>query len=132
MNRDALLAELNEFLRIPSVSTLPAHNKDCRAAAEWVGAQLRRIGCETVDFVGSETHPVVWGAGPTVPGAPTLLIYGHYDVQPTDPLAAWITPPFEPAVRDGRVFARGAADDKGQVFCPVSYTHLTLPTILRV
>lgn len=117
MNRDALLAELNDFLRIPSVSTLPAHDKDCRAAAEWVGAQLRRIGCETVEFVGSETHPVVWGKGPDVPGAPTLLLYGHYDVQPTDPLAQWTTPPFEPTVRDGRVYARGAADDKGQVFC---------------
>jgi acetylornithine deacetylase/succinyl-diaminopimelate desuccinylase-like protein len=117
MNRDALVAELTEFLRIPSVSTLPAHNKDCRAAAEWVGAQLRRIGCETVDFVGSAMHPVVWGKGPDVPGAPTLLLYGHYDVQPTDPLAEWTTPPFEPAVRDGRIYARGAADDKGQVFC---------------
>src|SRR5205823_8439327 len=62
-------------------------------------------------------HPVVWGVGPDVPGAPTLLLYGHYDVQPPDPLAEWTTPPFEPTVRDGKLFARGAADDKGQVFC---------------
>ncbi len=117
MNRDALLAELNEFLRIPSVSTLPVHNNDCRAAANWVGAELRRLGCDEVTFLGSETHPVVWGRGPQVPGAPTLLIYGHYDVQPPDPLAEWTTPPFEPTVRDGRLYARGAADDKGQVFC---------------
>ena len=117
MNRDQLLNELSAFLRIPSVSTLPAHNQDCRAAAEWVAQELRRLGCHDVQFLGSETHPVVWGAGPEVAGAPTLLIYGHYDVQPPDPLAEWTTPPFEPTVRDGRLYARGAADDKGQVFC---------------
>ena len=117
MNRDQLLRELSEFLRIPSVSTLPAHNQDCRAAAEWVAAELRRIGGHDIEFVGSDTHPVVWGKGPEVPGAPTLLIYGHYDVQPPDPLNEWTTPPFEPAQRDGRIYARGAADDKGQVFC---------------
>lgn len=117
MNRDELLGELNEFLRIPSVSTLSVHNDDCRAAANWVAAELRRLGCEGVELVGSETHPVVWGRGPDVPGAPTLLIYGHYDVQPPDPLAEWTTPPFEPTVRDGKLFARGSADDKGQVFC---------------
>ena len=117
MDRDQLLRELNEFLRIPSVSTLPVHNNDCRAAAEWVGAELRRLGCTGVEFLGSETHPVVWAKGPEVPGAPTLLIYGHYDVQPPDPLGQWTTPPFEPTLRDGRLYARGAADDKGQVFC---------------
>lgn len=117
MNRDALLGELQNFLRIPSVSTLSTHNNDCRAAAEWVAAELRRLGCQGVELLGSETHPVVWGRGPEVPGAPTLLIYGHYDVQPPDPLDAWTTPPFEPTVRDGRLYARGAADDKGQVFC---------------
>lgn len=117
MDRDRLLRELNEFLRIPSVSTLPAHNSDCRAAATWVADELRRVGCREVEFLGSETHPVVWGVGPEVPGAPTLLIYGHYDVQPPDPLDEWLTPPFEPTVRDGRLYARGAADDKGQVFC---------------
>ena len=117
MDQARLLSELSEFLRIPSVSTLPAHNQDCRAAAEWVAAELRRIGCHDVAFLGSETHPVVWGKGPDVPGAPVLLIYGHYDVQPPDPLAEWTTPPFEPTQRDGRIYARGAADDKGQVFC---------------
>ena len=117
MDRDRLLRELGEFLKIPSVSTLLAHDADCRAAAEWVAAELRRLGCRDVELLGSETHPVVWGAGPDVPQAPTLLIYGHYDVQPPDPLAEWTTPPFEPTVRDGRVYARGAADDKGQVFC---------------
>lgn len=106
-----------ELLRIPSVSTLPAHNGDCRAAAQWVAAELRRLGCREVDLLADADHPVVWGVGPEVPGAPTLLIYGHYDVQPPDPLGEWITPPFEPTVRGGKLFARGAADDKGQVFC---------------
>src|SRR5881296_3889086 len=117
MDADTLLRELVEFLRIPSVSTLPAHNADCRAAAEWVAGELRRLGCREVEFLASGTHPVVWGVGPDVPGAPTLLVYGHYDVQPPDPLDQWTTPPFDPTVRDGQLFARGAADDKGQVFC---------------
>jgi len=117
MDTDRLLRELNDFLRIPSISTSPSHDADCRAAAEWVAAELRRLGCDDVQFLASETHPVVWGVGPEVPGAPTLLVYGHYDVQPPDPLDEWTTPPFEPAVRGGKLFARGAADDKGQVFC---------------
>src|SRR2546427_10052288 len=117
MDTDRLLRELTDFLRIPSVSTSASHNADCRAAAEWVAGELRRLGCREVQFLGSGTHPVVWGVGPEVPGAPTLLIYGHYDVQPPEPLDEWTTPPFEPTVRDGKLFARGAADDKGQVFC---------------
>lgn len=112
-----MLRELCELLSIPSVSTLPTHDADCRRAAEWVGRDLTRLGCHDVQYLGSETHPVVWGRGPDVPGAPTLLIYGHYDVQPPDPLNEWTSPPFEPTVRDGRLYARGAADDKGQVFC---------------
>ena len=129
MDRDQLLGELNEFLRIPSVSTLPAHNADCRAAADWVGAELKRRGCRNIQYLGSETHPVVWGKGPDVPGAPTLLIYGHYDVQPPDPLAEWSTPPFEPTVRDGKLYARGAADDKGQVFCLLKAIDATNPHV---
>jgi len=117
MNHDRLLAELSAFLRIPSVSTLPAHDADCRRAAEWVAGELRGLGGHDIQFLGSDTHPVVWAQGPLVPGAPTLLIYGHYDVQPPDPVNEWTSPPFEPAVRDGRIYARGAADDKGQVFC---------------
>jgi acetylornithine deacetylase/succinyl-diaminopimelate desuccinylase-like protein len=112
-----LLQELVDFLSIPSVSTLPAHAEDCRRAAEWLRAELTRLGCPVVTLIEGDGHPVVWAEGPTIPGRPTLLIYGHYDVQPPDPIEEWDTPPFEPAVRDGRLFARGAADDKGQVFC---------------
>ena len=112
-----LLQELTEFLSIPSVSTLPAHAADCRAAAEWLRAQLGRLGCPVVDLIEGNGHPVVWAESPPVPGRPTLLIYGHYDVQPPDPLDEWQTAPFEPTVRDGKLYARGAADDKGQVFC---------------
>jgi acetylornithine deacetylase/succinyl-diaminopimelate desuccinylase-like protein len=117
MEQERLLDELTTFLRIPSISTLPAHDADCRRAAEWVAADLRRLGCRDVQLLGSDTHPVVWGVGPDVPGAPTILIYGHYDVQPPDPINEWTSPPFEPSRREGRIYARGAADDKGQVFC---------------
>jgi acetylornithine deacetylase/succinyl-diaminopimelate desuccinylase-like protein len=112
-----LLQELSEFLSIPSVSALPAHNEDCRRAAEWLRAELTRLGCPLVSLVEGEGHPVVWAEGPTIPGRPTLLIYGHYDVQPPDPLEEWDSPPFEATVRDGRLYARGVVDDKGQIFC---------------
>lgn len=112
-----LLQELSEFLSIPSVSALPAHTADCRRAAEWLRAELTRLGCPVVNLVEGQGHPVVWAEGPAVPGRPTLLIYGHYDVQPPDPLEEWDSPPFEATVRDGKLYARGAADDKGQLFC---------------
>jgi acetylornithine deacetylase/succinyl-diaminopimelate desuccinylase-like protein len=110
------LRELNALLAIPSISTLPANAADCRRAASWLVEHLARLRCNATLLEG-EGHPIVWAESPPVPGAPTLLIYGHYDVQPVDPVSEWISPPFEPTVRDGRVFARGAADDKGQVFC---------------
>src|SRR5947199_211488 len=114
MDTNRLLRDLADFLRIPSVSTSASHNADCRAAAEWVAGELRRLGCREVQFLASGTHPVVWGVGPEVPGAPTLLIYGHYDVQPPEPLDEWTTPPFEPTVRDGMLFARGAAPNANE------------------
>ena len=112
-----LLKELTEFLSIPSISALPAHAEDCRRAANWLIQDLRRLGCPVVDLIEGRGHPVVWAESPPVPGAPTLLIYGHYDVQPVDPVSDWLSPPFEATVRDGKLFARGTADDKGQVFC---------------
>ena len=115
-NRDRMLEELRALLRIPSISTDPAHDADCRRAAEWVGDHLRQLGCPTVEYLASATHPVVWAEGPPAPGRPTVLVYGHYDVQPPDPLDEWTSPPFEPTVRNGDIFARGATDDKGQTF----------------
>jgi acetylornithine deacetylase/succinyl-diaminopimelate desuccinylase-like protein len=121
-----LLDELSAFLSIPSVSALPAHAADCRRAAEWLRDELARLGCPTVQLVEGDGHPVVWAEGPALPGRPTLLIYGHYDVQPPDPLDEWISPPFDPTVRDGRLYARGAADDKGQVYCLLKAYEATL------
>jgi acetylornithine deacetylase/succinyl-diaminopimelate desuccinylase-like protein len=121
-----LLGELSGFLSIPSVSALPAHAPDCRRAAEWLRDELGSLGCATVQIIEGDGHPVVWAESPPVPGKPTLLIYGHYDVQPPDPLEEWISPPFEPTLRDGRLYARGAADDKGQVFCLLKAYEATL------
>ncbi len=127
LEKDRLLAEVTEFLAIPSVSTLPEHSKDCRAAAEWVSQQLTRLGFEVqLDRPGDEGHPVVWAEGPAVAGAPTVLIYGHYDVQPPDPLEEWLSPPFEASIRDGKLFARGAVDDKGQVFALIKAVESVL------
>lgn len=115
--RDRMLQDLTRFLAIPSISTLPAHAPDCQRAAEWIASELRRMGVPTVQQLTGDGHPIVWAEGPHVPGKPTLLIYGHYDVQPADPLEEWLSPPFEATVRDGNLYARGAVDDKGQVFC---------------
>jgi acetylornithine deacetylase/succinyl-diaminopimelate desuccinylase-like protein len=116
-DRPRLIQELSEFLAIPSVSALPAHAADCRRAAEWLTHQLTELGCPVVQIIEGPGHPVVWAESPKVPGKPTLLIYGHYDVQPPDPLEEWLSPPFSPTIRDGKLYARGASDDKGQVYC---------------
>src|SRR5215210_5745440 len=111
--------ELSEFLRIPSISTLSEHKGDVRRAAQWVADDLVRSGIENVRLVethGAQGHPLVYGDWLHAPGQPTLLFYGHYDVQPPDPLDEWLTPPFAPSVHHGNIYARGAADDKGQVF----------------
>jgi len=115
--QDRLIGELTEFLKIPSVSALPAHKGDCLTAAQWLVTQLTTLGCAKVELIEGPGHPVVWAESPKVEGKPTLLIYGHYDVQPPDPLDEWTTPAFEPTIRDGAIYARGTADDKGQVFC---------------
>jgi acetylornithine deacetylase/succinyl-diaminopimelate desuccinylase-like protein len=126
-----LLGELSGFLSIPSVSALPAHAGDCRRAAEWLRDELTGLGCPVVQIIEGNGHPVVWAESPPVSGRPTLLIYGHYDVQPPDPLDEWISAPFEPTVREGRLYARGAADDKGQVFCLLKAYEATLDASRR-
>ncbi len=117
--RSRLLGDLTDWLRIPSVSTLPEHAGDCRKAAEWLAGRLTKLGF-AVKTIPTERHPILWAEGPQVPGAPTVLCYGHYDVQPPDPLNEWVSGPFEPTERDGNLYARGTADDKGQVFCVVA------------
>jgi acetylornithine deacetylase/succinyl-diaminopimelate desuccinylase-like protein len=108
------LAELVEFLRIPTISSLSAHREDVRRGAEWLVGRLTDAGFEHPEVAETPGHPVVYADWLHAPGAPTVIVYTHYDVQPTDPLDLWVRPPFEPRVADGRVYARGAADDKGQ------------------
>ena len=115
-NRDKYVDELKAYLAIPSISALPEHAPDVKRCAEWTADEMRRIGMENVRLVETPGFPVVYGDWLHADGAPTILFYGHYDVQPVDPLNLWESPPFEATVRDGEIYARGAADDKGQVF----------------
>jgi acetylornithine deacetylase/succinyl-diaminopimelate desuccinylase-like protein len=108
--------ELKDFIRIPSVSAKTEHRSDVRRAAEWVAGRMLAAGLETAEIVSTPGHPIVVGEWRGSPGAPTLLVYGHYDVQPPEPLEEWASPPFEPEVRDGRLYGRGSVDDKGQLF----------------
>src|SRR5215207_579166 len=114
--RERFLAELCDLLRIPSISSAEAHRADVHACADALANHLRRIGMTRAEVLPTPGHPVVYAEWLEAPGAPTALVYGHYDVQPVDPLALWHTPPFEPTVRDDLLFARGAVDDKGQVY----------------
>lgn len=118
-NRDAHLSELKEWLSIPSVSAESAHKEDVRRAAEWLAESLKRAGLEHVEIHPTAGHPIVYADYLHAPGKPTVLIYGHYDVQPVDPLHLWQSPPFEPEIRDNKLYARGATDDKGQLFLHV-------------
>ena len=118
-NATRFVDELQDLLRIPSISTDPAYAADVRRAAEFVAADLRRMGLQNVELIetSSETrqgHPLVYADWLNAPGAPTVLMYGHYDVQPPDPLGEWLSPPFEPVIHDENIYARGAVDDKGQ------------------
>lgn len=115
-HRDEHLEQLMDLLRIPSVSALSAHKADMRRAAEWLQSELTRIGMTQVAIMETGGHPVVYAQRNDQPGGPTALVYGHYDVQTVDPLELWETPPFSPTVRNGKLYARGASDDKGQVF----------------
>jgi len=118
-NEVRLLDELLALLRIPSISTLPEHKGDVLHAAEFVAQSLRQAGLENVEIIPTERHPLIYADWLHAPGKPTVLCYGHYDVQPPDPLDLWLSPPFEPAIRDGNIYARGACDDKGQMYMHV-------------
>ena len=115
-NYPRFLDELKTLLRIPSISTLPEHNADVAAAASWLAEEMKRVGLEHVEVIHTEGHPLVYGDWLHPTGKPTALCYGHYDVQPPDPLDEWKSPPFEPTERDGNIYARGAVDDKGQMY----------------
>ena len=117
--REDHLTGLNEFLRIPSVSSLSEHKNDMRTAAEWLANSLKDAGLENVSIDETKGHPVVYADWLHAEGKPTILVYGHYDVQPVDPLNLWETEPFNPTIRDNKLYARGASDDKGQVYMHV-------------
>ena len=127
-NRDRFLEELKEFIRIPSVSALPEHREDMERCARYCADQLVAVGIDGVEVLPAGGPPVVYGEWLHAPGRPTVLVYGHYDVQPVDPIDLWTAPPFDPQVRDGELYARGSADDKGQL-------HLhwkAIETLMRV
>ena len=117
-----------DFLAIPSVSAIPEYAPDCRKAAEWLAGELRRIGAQRVEVSETGGHPIVVGERIEDPNLPTIVIYGHYDVQPGDPLDLWKTSPFEPIVRDGRMLGRGSADDKGQILIHLAALEALLST----
>lgn len=122
------LAELCEWLRIPSISTLPQHRTDVEQAAGWLAQKMTASGLENVEIIKTSGHPLVYGDWLHAAGAPTILMYGHYDVQPVDPLALWTSPPFAPTVRGDDLFARGASDDKGQTFVHIAALEALLAT----
>src|SRR5580692_3646461 len=127
-NYPRFVDNLKALLRIPSISTDPEHKDDCRKAAELLLAELKRIGMENVRLIEGEGHPLVYADWLHAAGKPTVLIYGHYDVQPPDPLDEWLSPPFEPQVRGSDLFARGACDDKGQVYIQMKAVEGLLKT----
>ncbi|MBM3786133.1 MAG: dipeptidase [Acidobacteria bacterium] len=125
-NAQRLLDELFSLIRIPSISTLPEHKDDVARAAAFTADALRNAGMENVEIIPTDRHPLVYADWLHAPGKPTVLCYGHYDVQPPDPLELWETPPFEPTIRNGNIYARGAVDDKGQM-----YMHIKAVEALR-
>jgi len=118
-HKDRFVEELLDFLRIPSVSADPAYSSDVRKAAEWLSENLAKAGADKVEIHETPGHPIVYGEKIKDPSLPTILVYGHYDVQPPDPMDLWHSPPFEPVIKDGNVYARGACDDKGQMYMHV-------------
>src|SRR3984885_399429 len=127
-NQQRFLNELKDLLRIPSVSTLDEHKPDIQKAANFVASELRRIGMENVEIIPTKGHPLIYADWLQAAGKPTVLCYAHYDVQPAEPLDEWISPPFEPTERNGNLYARGAVDDKGQLWLEVKALESLLQT----
>lgn len=128
-NKERYVDELKEFLRIPSISTLPENKEDIIKCAEFVASKLTQAGMNKVEIFKTEGHPIVYGEWLGAPGKPTVLVYGHYDVQPVDPIELWDSPPFEPVIKDGKIWARGATDDKGQVYVHIKSVEAYFKTI---
>src|ERR1700761_1620473 len=135
-NKDRFLSELLALLRIPSISARSEHKADMGTCAEAVKAALLAAGVDKAEVYPTDGHPVVYGEKLIDPKKPTVLVYGHYDVQPADPLELWHTGPFEPVIKDGKIYARGSADDKGQFYMTVKAFETmirtnTLPTNVK-
>ncbi|NEW05309.1 dipeptidase [Paenibacillus sp. SYP-B3998] len=136
-HRDNHIEELMQFLRIPSISAVAEHKADMQRCADWTAQALKHAGLENIEIMATDGHPVVYADWLHAPGQPTVLIYGHYDVQPAEPLELWSTPPFEPVIHDGKLFGRGSTDDKGQLFLYVKAveaflrTHGSLPVNVK-
>ena len=128
-NQERFLAELFEWLRIPSVSADSRHKGDVRKAAEFLKEKFYAAGIEKVEICETKGHPIVYAEKISDPALPTILVYGHYDVQPVDPVDLWDSPPFEPVVKNGKIYARGATDDKGQMFMHVKSVQAFFKTM---
>jgi acetylornithine deacetylase/succinyl-diaminopimelate desuccinylase-like protein len=127
-NRQRFLDELFDLIRIPSISTHPEHDNDVRRAAEFLQESLKAAGADKVEICSTERHPIVYAEKIIDPKLPTVLVYGHYDVQPPDPIELWDSPPFEPTIKNGKIFARGACDDKGQLFMHIKAFEAMMQT----
>ncbi len=128
-NNERYIGELKEFLRIPSISTLKDHKKDMMKGAKFVADKLKNAGMKNVKIIKTKGHPLVYADWLQAKGKPTVLIYGHYDVQPVDPIELWDTPPFEPTIRNGKIYARGATDDKGQMYMHIKSVEAFMKTV---
>lgn len=125
-NKEVFLNELLEWLRIPSVSADPKYRDDVFAAAHYIAGKMREAGLDGVELMDTKGFPVVYGEKIIDPGKPTVMVYGHYDVQPADPFDLWDSPPFEPVVKEGKIYARGSSDDKGQTFMHIKALDILL------
>ncbi|WP_281658814.1 dipeptidase [Halobacillus sp. Cin3] len=125
-HKEQFIEELKQYLRIPSISSLSEYKGEVRRAAEWTAEALEKAGMEHVEVIETNGHPLVYGDWLHAPDKPTVLVYGHYDVQPEDPVDLWDTPPFEPVIKDDKIYARGATDDKGQLFIHIKAAELLM------
>lgn len=131
-NINTYIEELKDFLRIPSISTSEQYKKDMLKGADFVAAKLNAAGLKNVKVIKTKVHPLVYADWLNAPGKPTVLIYGHYDVQPVDPISLWDSLPFDPVVRNGKIYARGATDDKGQMYMHIKSVEAYLKTIKKL